>query len=108
MARCYPPPARVGLKSHLPDILAVYDDTSNVIFLRQDWTGSTPADLSILVHEMVHRGQNLAGLKYACVQEREELAYEAQHRWLQLFGRNLESEFQIDPFSRLARSICMY
>ena len=90
------------------DIMALYDDETGTIFLRQDWTGSRVADLSILVHEMVHHGQHLAGLTYACPQEREKLAYQAQEQWLALFGTTLEAEFGIDPFSRLAKTLCFF
>jgi hypothetical protein len=34
---------------------------------------------------MVHHLQTVGGLKFACPQEREELAYKAQERWLELF-----------------------
>jgi len=57
---------------------------------------------------MVHHFQNVAGLKYACAGEREKLAYDAQERWLGLFGKSLESEFRIDPFSRLVKTRCLY
>ena len=90
------------------DIVSVYDDETRIIYLREDWTGRTPAELSVLVHEMVHHFQNVAGLKYACAGEREKLAYEAQERWLGLFGRDLASEFRIDPFSRLVKTQCIY
>ena len=44
------------------DVVAVYNDKSRTIFLPDAWTGTTPAELSVLVHEMVHHLQNLAGL----------------------------------------------
>jgi hypothetical protein len=94
--------------ARVDDIMSVYDDASRTIFLREGWTGTTPAELSIVVHEMVHHIQNLGGLKYACAQEREKLAYEAQERWLGIFGKSLESEFQIDGFSRLAKTACLH
>lgn len=90
------------------DVMAVYDPASKAIFLREDWTGTTPAELSILVHEVVHHGQTVAGLKYNCPQEREKLAYQAQEQWLSLFGRSLESEFGLDTFSRLAKTVCIH
>jgi hypothetical protein len=94
--------------ARVDDIMSVYDDAGRTIFLREGWTGATPAELSIVVHEMVHHFQNLGGLKYACAQEREKLAYEAQERWLGIFGKSLESEFQIDGFSRLAKTACLH
>ena len=54
---------------------------------------AAPAELSILVHEMVHHFQNMLGLKYECPQAREALAYRAQDQWLGLFGRDLGDGF---------------
>jgi hypothetical protein len=69
--------------------------------------GRTPAELSILVHEMVHHLQNEAGLKYECPQAKEKLAYEAQGKWLDLFGLNLEKEFEIDPLALILTTQCL-
>ena len=89
-------------------IVAVYDDAAKTILLREGWTGATPAELSVLVHEMVHHLQNVGKLKFACPQEREQVAYRAQERWLRLFGRDLQRDFQIDAFSLLVKTKCMY
>ena len=90
------------------DIVAVYADPTQTIYLPEGWTGTTAAELSILVHELVHHVQNVAGLKYACPQEREKLAYAAQERWLGLFGHTLERDFELDGFSLLMKTRCMY
>ena len=60
------------------------------------------------MHEAVHHLQNTAGLTYACPQEREALAYQAQEKWLGLFGRSLASEFQIDGLTLLVNTKCLY
>jgi len=88
------------------EVLAVYDDRARVIYLPDGWTGSTPAELSVLVHELVHHIQNEADLKFACPQEREQAAYEAQGRWLRLFGHDLETDFELDGFTLLVRTNC--
>jgi hypothetical protein len=62
--------------------------------------------VSILVHEMVHHIQHLAGLKYECPQEREKLAYLAQDRWRNLFGHSLAQDFDLDGFSLLVKTQC--
>ena len=80
------------------DIVSLYSNQSKTIFLLNGWEGKTPAELSILVHEMVHHLQNVGQLKFACPEEREELAYKAQESWLHLFGHDLEHDFQIGPF----------
>jgi hypothetical protein len=97
-----------GSRATQHDILAVYDDATRTIYLREGWTGSSPVELSVLVHEMVHHFQNLLGLKHACPQEREKLAYLAQDRWLGLFGHSLANDFELDPFSLLVKTKCMY
>jgi hypothetical protein len=88
------------------DVLAIYDDGARTIYLPDDWTGSTPAELSVLIHELVHHIQNEADSKFACPQEREQAAYEAQERWLKLFGHDLETDFELDGFTLLVRTNC--
>ncbi|MBI4207898.1 MAG: hypothetical protein HY527_23000 [Betaproteobacteria bacterium] len=87
---------------------ALYDDRSRTIYLPEGWTDTTPTEISVLVHEMVHHLQNVAGLKYECPQAREKPAYVAQDKWLALFGRNLVDEFKLDPMTVLVRTNCMY
>jgi hypothetical protein len=90
------------------DSVAVYYDAKRTIYLLEGWTGSTPAELSVLVHELVHHFQNVLRLKYECPQAREKLAYVAQDRWLALSGHSLESDFHLDPFSLLVKTTCFY
>ncbi len=88
--------------------VAIYELTEATIYLPADWSGTTPAEVSVLVHEMVHHLQNVAKTKFECPQAREQLAYAAQQRWLGLFDRTLEDEFQLDPFTLLVTTRCMY
>jgi Domain of unknown function (DUF6647) len=88
--------------------VAVYDHVNRTIFLPEGWTGRTQAELSVLVHEMVHHLQKEAGLIYPCPAASEKLAYEAQAKWLGLFGLDLASEFDIDPFTLLATTTCSH
>jgi hypothetical protein len=90
------------------DTVAIYVDAERAIYLSTTWTGNSPADLSVLVHEMVHHLQNLAGEKFECPQEREKIAYAAQERWLLRFGHSLEADFELDGFSLLAKTRCLY
>jgi len=90
------------------EVEALYDDSSRTIYLREDWTGKTPAEISVLVHEMVHHLQNVAGLKYDCPEAREKLAYAAQDQWLAGSGRNLIDEFELDALTVLLRTKCMH
>lgn len=89
-------------------VVAVYDESAQTIYLSDGWTGRTPADLSILVHEMVHHLQSAANMPFACPGEREALAYHAQNAWLGLFGETLESAFGIDPATLLVGTVCTH
>jgi Domain of unknown function (DUF6647) len=89
------------------EVVAVYDDATHTVYLPEGWTGETVAEQSVLVHEMVHHLQNLAGLKFACAGEREKPAYLAQDKWLRLHGLELEKEFEVDMFTVVALSACM-
>ena len=88
--------------------VATYVDAKKTIYLPDEWSGRSPAELSVLVHEMVHHMQNLSGIRYECPRQREKLAYAAQDKFLQLFGRDLEGEFEVNPLTVLVRSTCAY
>jgi hypothetical protein len=87
-------------------LYALYNDETGTLYLREDFSAASPADVSILVHELVHHIQNEAGLTYECPEMRERLAYQAQRRWLQGFGTNLEHAFGLNPMTVLVRTNC--
>jgi hypothetical protein len=89
-------------------IVALYDDKNRTVYLPKGWKGDTPTEVSVLVHEMVHHLQNLAGLKYECPEAREEPAYMAQDRWLALYGRNFKKEFRVDDLTMALRTKCIH
>jgi hypothetical protein len=95
------------LPQYRREVVAIYDDATRTVYLPEGWTGETFAEQSLLVHEMVHHLQNLAGMKFACAGEREKPAYLAQDRWLKLHGLELEKEFDVDMFTVLVLSACM-
>jgi Domain of unknown function (DUF6647) len=97
-----------AVSEHERNVLALYDDRSETIFLPFGWTGTTPAEQSILVHEMVHHLQKVGGLGFDCPMAREKLAFLAQDRWLERFGSNIEQEFGLDKFTLLISSACLY
>ena len=101
------PPSAMPVMS-TPAVESFYDDTNSTIHLRYGWSSDSPADVSVLVHEMVHHLQNAAGLDYPCPEAREKLAYEAQSMWLERHGRNLEEAFGLDPMTILVRTSCFY
>jgi hypothetical protein len=90
------------------ETVASYDPLTRTIILPEGWTGDTPADLSMLVHEMVHHLQHAAHMKYECVPASEELAYAAQDKWLKLFGHDLATDFGLDGFTLLVAIRCIY
>ena len=94
------------LQDNRRELVAIYDDASRTIYLPDSWTGATVAEQSIVVHEMVHHLQNLAGLKFACGGAREKEAYLAQDQWLKRHGLELEEEFDVDMFTIVALSAC--
>lgn len=89
------------------DVHAIYDDASRTIYLPDGWTGVSPAQVSVLVHELVHHVQNMNRITYNCAGAREKPAYQAQARWLELFGKSLQDEFGIDAMTLLVRTNCM-
>jgi hypothetical protein len=88
------------------EVVSVYDARRRTIILPEGWEGRSPAELSMLLHELVHHLQSGAGLRYGCPQEREALAYEAQEKWLKQFGTTLEAEFDIDGLTLLVSTRC--
>jgi hypothetical protein len=88
--------------------VAIYVDAEKTIYLPDDWSGRSLSELSVLVHEMAHHMQNLGGMRYECLRAREKLAYAAQDKFLELFGRDLENQFDVNPFTILVRSTCVY
>ena len=89
------------------EVVAIYDDSNRTIYLPDTWKGDTPAEQSILVHEMVHHLQNRGSVKYDCPGAREKPAYLAQRTWLANYGLNLEDEFQVDMFTIVTMWACM-
>jgi len=90
----------------LHDVVSSYDAAQKTIYLPEDWSGKTAAGISVLVHEMVHHLQNVAGDKFECSQWREKLPYVAQAEWLERYGGSLERDFDIGPLSYLFNTEC--
>jgi hypothetical protein len=90
------------------NVVAFYRTSSRTIVLADGWTGNTPSETSVLVHEMVHHLQNIGGLHYECPQAREKLAYQSQDEWLKQFGQDLQGIFEVDKLTILVRSSCVF
>ena len=89
----------IGETQSFPVVVAVYDERNGAILLPSNWTAVSPADISVLVHEMVHHLQGKAGLKYECAEAREAPEYAAQEKWLNQSGTDLSREFGIDAMT---------
>ena len=89
-------------------MVAMYDSRSGTIFLPLGWTGQSTAEVSILVHEIVHHFQLLSGERLACPAEREKQAYAVQGRWLEGHGESLETALGISPMFLLVATNCMF
>jgi hypothetical protein len=100
-----PPPFR---DTDSDTLEALYMDESHTIVLPTGWSGATPAEVSILVHEVVHHFQALRGDIHACPAAREKLAFEVQGRWLEAHGESLQSAFGLDGFDLLVATNCMF
>ena len=87
-------------------IMSRYDDGRRTIHLPADWRGDSPAEISILLHQVVHHLQNVGGLRYGCPEERQKLAYLAQEKWLVAFGTGLKEKFAIDGDTFLFLTEC--
>jgi len=97
-----------GSDSPRRGVVAVYHHASRTIYLPVGWKGDTPAELSVLVHELVHHLQTAGGVRFECPQQREQIAYQAQDRWLRLFDSDLAREFEIDSFTLKVLTACGY
>jgi hypothetical protein len=90
------------------EVLALYDDKAGTILLREGWTGTTPTEMSVLVHEMVHHFQNREARAFECERAREAEAYALQDRWLRLYGESLESAFALNRLAVLVLTSCAF
>jgi hypothetical protein len=90
------------------DLLAFYNMRTRTIYMPSDWTGEDPAELSILVHEMVHHFQVVEDESFPCSGARERDAYAAQGRWLAQHGETLEGALAINPLFVLLTANCLY
>lgn len=90
------------------DVVGLYVDETRTILLTEGWDAGDPADVSALVHELVHHLQNDAGARYWCSGEREAEAYAVQAEWLAQFDMTLESEFGLDPVTLELTTTCFY
>lgn len=87
-------------------VVALYHARTGRLFLPDTWTGATPVEVSILVHEMVHHVEAQAGVQFLCAAERERSAYELQERWLDQFGIDILTAFDMTRAGIRRASAC--
>lgn len=97
--------SRVGVAG-LARVVALYDRRGGRILLAEDWTGATPEEVSVLVHELVHHLEAAAGIVPACPAAGEARAYATQAAWLAGFGRDLRQGFGLDPLTLRLVTAC--
>ena len=66
-------------------IYAAYDGERQLIGLGPDWWGSTPLDLSALVHKLTHHLQVGVAAVPTCIRDQEIEAYKTQLKYLAEF-----------------------
>ena len=62
-----------------------YDPQSSTIYLVEPWSADNPHDVSVLLHELVHHRQQIAG-NWECPNAQELPAYRLQDKWLAELG----------------------
>lgn len=65
-----------------------YDPDTGTIYLVEPWSAENPADVSVLLHELIHHRQD--DRYYACPGAQELPAYRAQKAWLAERGLPLD------------------
>jgi len=88
------------------DVIALYDPATRTIILGDGWTGTTAAEVPVLVHEMVHHMQAAARRRCACPGEREAMADAAQEKWPEKAGESPERGFRINDLLLNLATIC--
>ena len=90
-----------------PQLRALYNNRTKIIYLRANWSEVSLGDRSELVHELVHHFQNVHKQTYQCGAAREELAYDLQIRWLKEQGVSDPYELlQLNHFYIVMASAC--
>ena len=86
--------------------VALYESATATIYLSAAFVPDNPLSQSVIVHELVHHAQAVAGLRYACPQAAEKVAYDIQQEWLGQYGLDLKQAFGIDGLTRFILTNC--
>ena len=89
---------------------ALYNTATRIMYLPNTFDSEKYADVSILVHELVHHVQTEYRLSYLCQGALERKAYDLQAKWLDDHGHDgwqvLETELDIDRFTTFIMTMC--
>lgn len=79
--------------------MGLYDHEKKIVYLNSLLKKhDKPVHDSVLLHELVHHMQFHNGIKFRCLGELEEKAYNLQDKWLQKQGRkSVFEELEISP-----------
>jgi len=81
--------------------LALYMESSETIYLSNDFSWTSKKDQSILLHELVHHMQfanNYQKTTESCKRSvLEAQAYSVQSEWLKTYGMSLEKDIGLGP-----------
>lgn len=87
-------------------VLGLYDRQLQILYISTEVDMTTPFGMSVLVHELWHHYQNIAGHEAECNAKLERSAYRVQVMFLEFLGEErppLLSEFNI-----MMRSSCSW
>lgn len=94
-------------------IMAAYVNGSSVLYLRDDFDPTSMQDQSILLHELAHYAQDMAGIPkkvmkdHGCIgSELEMPAYQAQFHWIQSMGLDPWVTSGVTPMSLMFSTMC--
>ena len=93
-----------------PRILALYNPASRVLTLEKGRDYTTPASISIIVHELTHHIQTVYRLSYSCLEKLEQVAYDMQIKWLEARGFDayalLEKDLKLNRMAIFFITVC--
>jgi hypothetical protein len=63
-------------------LIAAYNYDTQILYLKQRWSGEIPQDKGTLLHELLHHAQVVSGIGPTCIREREIEAYATELSYL--------------------------
>src|SRR3546814_17835946 len=79
------------------DALGAYDPETRTVYIGDHFPPDSLQAKSVLLHELVHHAQTMAGREYPCFAAGEKPAYTLQDTWLKERGGSLKATLNIAP-----------